>query len=74
MKTYYAKYKGKCYGFKRKIHRDSAVGAYGFESLSAYQALREFGYTDSCSRYVIDYIEVPAETLQARTFLSSVIK
>ena len=68
-KHFYAKYAGNCYGFARKIHRDNAVKAYGFKKLSANSAAREFGYTDSCSRYVIDCEYVPAETEKAIAFV-----
>lgn len=75
MKNYYAKFKGKCYAFNNKGSRDTAVNEYGFEKLTAYQALREFGYTDSCSQYVVRCTVVPCSTpLELRDALSEVTK
>lgn len=68
MKHYYAIFKDKCYAFARKIQRDSAVAAYGFTKITAYQALRQFGYTDSCSQYVVKCINVPKDTVDAHNF------
>ena len=75
MKNYYAKFKGECYAFNNKGSRDTAVNEYGFEKLTANQALRGFGYTDSCSSYVVKCTVVPCSTpLELRNALSEVTK
>lgn len=75
MKNYYAKFKGTCYVFNNKSSRDTAVNEYGFEKLTAYQALREFGYTDSCSHYVVKCTSIPCSTpLELRNALAEVTK
>ncbi len=73
MKNYYAKFKGKCYAFNDKGSRNTAVDEYGFELITASQALRQFGYTDSCSHRVVKCTVAPCATpLEMRNFLSEV--
>ncbi len=75
MKNYYAKFKDMCYAFNNKGSRDTAVNEYGFEKLTASQALREFGYTDSCSHFVVRCTAIPCSTpLELRNALSEVTK
>lgn len=75
MKSYYAKYKGKCYAFNDKGGRNTAVEEYRFELMTACQALRQFGYTDSRSLRVIKCTVVPCATpLEMRNFLSEVTR
>lgn len=75
MRNYYAKFKGKCYVFNNKGSRDTAVNEYGFETLTKSQALRGFGYTDSCSCRVVKCTTVPCSTpLELRNALSEVTK
>lgn len=75
MKNYYAKFKGTCFAFNNKGSRDTAVTEYGFEKLSAQQALREFGYTDSCSRHVVKHTTISCLTpLELRNALAEVTK
>lgn len=75
MRNYYAKFKGKCYAFNVKGSRDTAVNEYGFEKLTKSQALRQFGYTDSCSQRVVKNIVVPCTSpLETRNFLAEVTK
>ena len=74
MKNYYAKCKGKCYAFSDKGSRDTAVNDYGFEKITATQALKEFGYTDSASRHVIKHTVIPCTTpLELRSALTEVV-
>ena len=68
-KHYYATFKDKCYAFTKRIHRDSAVSAYEFTKITAYEALRQFGYTDSCSKFVINCKYIPADTKMALKYI-----
>ena len=61
LKNYYAKHKGRCFGFQDRKLLSCALNTYGFESLKQPEALRQFGYTNSCSRYVIDYQAISSE-------------
>ncbi len=75
MRNYYAKFKGKCYAFNNKISRDTAVNEYGYEKLTSNQALREFGYTDSCSHRVVKCTAITCATpLELRNWLAEVTK
>lgn len=61
MKNYYAKHKGKCFAFQDRKLLSCALNTYGFEPIKQAEALRQFGYTDSASRYVIDYQAISSE-------------
>lgn len=61
MKNYYASKNGECYAFRVKIARDAAVSKQGYKSLTAAEAMKQFGYTDSCSCRVIKCIKVLPE-------------
>ena len=58
MKNFYASLNGKCYAFQEKSARDEAVKKQGYKPLTAAEAMKQFGYTDSCSRRVIKCITV----------------
>lgn len=60
-KNYYARNKGECFAFQDKAARDAAVREQGYEPLTASEAMKQFGYTDSCSRRVIKCIKVLPE-------------
>ncbi|MDE5721992.1 MAG: hypothetical protein K2I30_04535 [Clostridia bacterium] len=53
MKNYYAKRNGTCYAFQSMQLRNLAVYADEFEPLNRADAMKQFGYTDSCSMRVI---------------------
>lgn len=62
MKFWYAKNNGRCYKFPNKNARSTAVKDSGFIALTAAEAMRQFGYTDSTSTRVIkayDYVMLP---------------
>ena len=62
MKYWYAKQSGRCYIFTNKSDRTTAVKDAGFTVLSAAEAMRQFGYTDSTSTRVIkayNYVVLP---------------
>lgn len=63
MKNYYASLNGKCYAFQGKIARDEAVNRQGYKPLTATDAMKQFGYTDSCSRRVIKCTIVSSEEI-----------
>lgn len=62
-KHYYASKKGECYAFQSKAACDAAVQEQGYVALTASEAMKQFGYTDSCSRRVIRCIKVLPEVL-----------
>lgn len=62
MKYWYAKQNGRCYKFTNKSARTTAIKDSGFTALTAVEAMRQFGYTDSTSTRVIkayDYATLP---------------
>ena len=62
MKFWYAKNGGRCYKFPNKAARTTAVKDAGFTVLTATEAMRQFGHTDSTSTRVIkayDYVVLP---------------
>lgn len=62
MKYWYAKQNGRCYKFTNKSARTTAIKDSGFTALTAVEAMRQFGYTDSISTRVIkayDYATLP---------------
>ena len=62
MKYWYAKHSGRCYKFPNKSARATAVKDSGFIALTAVEAMKQFGYTDSTSTRVIkayDYATLP---------------
>lgn len=62
MKYWYAKNDGRCYKFPNKVARSTAVKDSGFVALTAAEAMRQFGYTDSTSTRVIkayNYVVLP---------------
>ena len=62
MKFWYAKSNGRCYKFPNKAARAIAVKDAGFTALTATEAMRQFGYTDSTSTRVIKayaYVVLP---------------
>lgn len=62
-KNYYASKKGVCYSFQGKGARDAAVSEGGYKPLTAAEAMKQFGYTDSCSQRVIKCIRVLPEVM-----------
>lgn len=64
MKNYYASKDGKCYAFCVKVARDAAVSKQGYTPLTAAEAMKQYGYTDSCSHRVIKCIKVLPEVAQ----------
>lgn len=65
MKYWYAKVNGRCYKFKNKQARDIGVTKFSYIALTAPEAMKQFGYTDSASRRVIRAEEVLPETEKA---------
>lgn len=61
MKNYYASKNNECYAFRVKIARDAAVQKQGYKPLTAAEAMKQFGYTDSCSLRKIKCIKVLPE-------------
>ena len=62
MKYWYAKHSGRCYKFPNKSARATAVKDSGFIALTAVEAMKQFGYTDSTSTRVIKayfYVMLP---------------
>ena len=62
MKYWYAKNGGRCYKFPNKSARTIAIKDSGFTALTAVEAMRQFGYTDSTSTRVIkayNYVVLP---------------
>lgn len=62
MKYFYAEKDGRCYRFTTKQARTDAISDNGFKAITAPEALKMFGYTDSASRRVIkafDYRKLP---------------
>lgn len=64
MKNYYASKNGECYAFRVKPARDEAVSKRGYTPLTASEAMKQYGYTDSCSRRVVKCIKVLPEVIQ----------
>ena len=71
-KKFYAKAAifGPCYSFPNKEVRDLAVRYRKLIPLTAAEAMKQFGYTDSCSRRVISCIHVSGKKLEV--FLTGV--
>lgn len=63
IKNYYASKNGECYAFLDKAARDVAVRDKAYTPLTASEAMKQFGYTDSCSCRVIKCIKVLPEAM-----------